>query len=75
MKRFLWILLAIVLLAGCSKKQPSTEQTDATLATAEPTEPGLYVPGSEIEKGTAGAVRSYSLKEGEWFGSYSTGNN
>ncbi len=68
MKRFLWILLAIVLLAGCSKKQPSTEQTGATLATAEPTGPGLYVPGSEIEKGTAGAVRSYSLKEGEWFG-------
>lgn len=68
MKRFLWILLAIVLLAGCSKKQPSTEQTKPTTVTTEPTEPGLYVPGSDLEKQTAGAVRSYSLKAGEWFG-------
>lgn len=75
MKRFLWILLAIVLLAGCSKKQPSTGQTDPTLATVEPTEPGLYVPGSDAEKQTAGAVRSYSLKEGEWFGLSSIGKD
>lgn len=68
MKRFLWILLAIVLLAGCSKKQPATEQTEPTSVTIAPTEPGLYVPGSDLEKQTAGAVRSYSLEEGEWFG-------
>lgn len=68
MKRYLWILLAIVLLAGCSKKQPSTDQTDPSTATVEPTEPGLYVPGSDVEKQTAGAVRSYSLEAGEWFG-------
>ena len=73
MKRFLWILLAIVLLAGCSKKQPATEQTEPTSVTIAPTEPGLYVPGSDLEKQTAGAVRSYSLEEGEWFGLFSVG--
>ena len=75
MKRFLWILLAIVLLAGCSKKQPSTEQTEPTSVSIEPTEPGLYVPGSDVEKQTAGAVRSYSLEEGEWFGLSSVGTD
>lgn len=73
MKRFLWILLAIVLLAGCSKKQPSTEQTEPTMDTIQPTEPGLYIPNSNVEKQTAGAVRSYSLQEGEWFGLSSVG--
>ena len=75
MKRFLWILLAVVLLAGCSKKQPSTEQTKPTMSTTQPTEPGLYVPGSDVEKQTAGAVRSYTLKEGEWFGVSSVGTD
>ena len=73
MKRFLWILLTIVLLAGCSEKQPSIEQTQLTTVTTQPTEPGLYVPGSDTEKQTAGAVRSYSLKDGEWFGLSSVG--
>lgn len=73
MKRLLWILLAIVLLAGCSKKQPATEQTEPTSVTIAPTEPGLYVPGSDQEKQTAGAVRSYSLQDGEWFGLSSVG--
>lgn len=76
MKRFLWILLAVLLLAGCSKKQPSlqTQPTTATSAT-EPTAPGLYVPGSDAEKQTAGAVHSYSLKDGEWFGLSSVGTD
>ena len=73
MKRILWILLAIVLLAGCAKKQPSTQQTEPTMVTTQPTEPGLYVPGSEIEKVTSGAVRSFSLEDGEWFGLSSVG--
>ncbi|MBR5022058.1 MAG: hypothetical protein IKY18_02520 [Oscillospiraceae bacterium] len=75
MKRFLWILLAIMLLAGCSKKQPSTEQSNPTIDTIQPTEPGLYVPGSAVEKQTSGAVRSYSLKAGEWFGLSTVGEN
>ena len=75
MKRFLWILLAIVLLAGCAKDQPSTAPTEPTTVTIQPTEPGLYVPGSDMEKQTAGAVRSYSLEEGEWFGLSSVGTD
>lgn len=73
MKRILWILLAIVLLAGCSQKQPPVEQTQPTTVTTQPTEPGLYVPGSDAEKQTAGAVRSYALEDGEWFGLSSVG--
>lgn len=73
MKRLIWILLAIVLLAGCTKKQPSIEPTETTTVTVEPTEPGLYVPGSDTEKQTAGAVRSYGLETGEWFGLSSVG--
>lgn len=77
MKRFLLILLAALLLAGCSKKQSSQGQTQPTTEaeTIQPTEPGLYVPGSDMEKQTAGAVRSYSLKDGEWFGLSSVGTD
>lgn len=79
MKRLLWIPLALLLLAGCSKEQPPqpTEQTQPTEATVvtQPTEPGLYVPESAIEKETAGAVRSYALKEGEWFGLSAVGTD
>lgn len=74
MKRFLLILLAVFLLAGCAKKQPSdqpeaTTDTDSTQATTA----GLYVPKSEVEKQTSGAVRNYALKEGKWFGLSSIG--
>jgi len=78
MKRLLWIPLAVLLLAGCSKEQPpqpaeQTEPTAATVATTQPTEPGLYVPESAIETETDGAVRSYALENGEWFGLSSVG--
>lgn len=77
MRRFLWIPLAALLLAGCSKEQAPqpTEQTQPTAATVvtEPTEPGLYVPESATEMETAGAVRSYMLETGEWFGLSSVG--
>ena len=74
MKRFLLILLAVLVLAGCGKKQPS-DQLDSTAGAdaIQPTEPGLYVPKSETEKQTSGAVRSYALKDGEWFGLSSVG--
>ena len=80
MKRFLWIPLALLLLAGCSKEQPpqpteQTEPTTATVVTTPPTEPGMYVPESQIEKDTAGAVRSYALETGEWFGLSSVGTD
>lgn len=73
MKKLLWIPLALLLLAGCSKEQspqPTTAPTQPTTATVttKPTEPGLYAPDSAIEKETSGAVRSYALETGEWFG-------
>lgn len=73
MKRLLLIPLAILLLAGCGKKQPSATQNQLTTVVTQPTEPGLYVAKSEMEKQTSGAVRSYTLKEGEWFGLSSVG--
>lgn len=72
MRKLLWIPLVLLLLVGCSKGQSpdATKQTQPTAATVttKPTEPGLYVPESTIEKETSGAVRSYGLGSGEWFG-------
>lgn len=72
MRKLLWIPLVLLLLIGCSKGQSpdATKQTQPTAATVttKPTEPGLYVPESTIEKETSGAVRSYGLGSGEWFG-------
>ena len=74
MKRLLWMIpLTLLLLAGCSKEEPPqptelTQPTEVTVAATQPTEPGLYVPESAIEKETAGAVHTYALENGEWFG-------
>ncbi len=79
MRRFIWILLALLLLAGCSKERPPqpAEQTEPTTATVttQPTEPGLYAPESAVEKETDGAVRSYALDDGEWFGLSAVGTD
>lgn len=79
MKRLLWIPFVLLLLAGCSKEQTPdpTVQTQPTTATVttKPTEPGLYVPESSVEKETAGAVRSYALESGEWFDLSSIGTD
>ena len=79
MKRFLLILLAALLLAGCSREQPPQETTEPTGSTesvpTQATEPGLYVPNSAIEQQTAGAVRTYALEGNGWFGLASVGTN
>ena len=74
MKRLLLIPLAILLLAGCGKKQP-TDETGPTTVVTEPTGPSLYVLGSEEEKQTAGAVRSYVLETNGWFGLSTVGED
>lgn len=64
MKRWIWILLACLLLTGCASA-PEPEQTVAPTETeaAPPTEPaGCYEPGSDLEKKTGGAVRRYPLQ-------------
>lgn len=79
MKRLLLILLAALLLAGCSREQPAqqTETTEPTTATesvpTQATEPGLYIPNSSVEQQTGGAVRAYELPTGQWFGLSSVG--
>ena len=63
MKRILLLLLTVLLLTGCAGEEAPT----AASSTAVPTEtehPGLYVPDSDVEKATDGAVRAYKL-EGE----------
>ncbi|MBQ8880817.1 MAG: hypothetical protein IJ030_01410 [Oscillospiraceae bacterium] len=75
MKKFWIILLAALLLAGCSGKLQNPGTTETTQSTAntqttepKPTEPGLYAPDSAAEQQTGGAVRAYTLYEGNWFG-------
>ena len=63
MKKVLIVLgMACLLLVGCTEQaEPTTEQT--TQVTTEATIPGLYVPESEIESATNGAVRKYDLED------------
>lgn len=69
MKR-LWILLVLlILLCGCEEKTPAETtmpvqtSTAPTAQTTVPVEedPGLYVPDSDVERQTGGAVREYRL--------------
>jgi len=54
-------LLSLVLLCfGCKSEDPAAE---TTAVTTEATVPGIYLPESNIETQTAGAVRAYSLED------------
>ena len=57
MKRWLICLLAVLLLAGCA-----AEETPETSENAVSEQPGLYVPQSDMELQTGGAVRAYQLE-------------
>lgn len=62
MKRLLILALVALLLCGCTA-QPGSETTEATETfgpVTEPTEPaGSYIPGSEMETISGGALRCY----------------
>ena len=57
MKRFLLLVVLLLLLAGCH-----ADVTDGTEETTEPQSLTLYSPNSEIEQNTAGAVRLYATE-------------
>ncbi len=65
MKRLIPIFLGLLLLCGCAAQpQPTTVPTVPTTEYVEPTEPaGSYLPDSQIELATGGAVRLYPVTE------------
>ncbi len=70
MKKWLFLLLAALLLTGCSEQAPApTEQTTLPTGTQAPTWPessGLYAPGSELEIVTDRAVKFCPLEPGTY---------
>ena len=62
MKRLVVLLLAVLLLCGCSAEPVPT--TEPTTAPTQPPKalPGIYEAGSAVEEETAGAVRAYLPK-------------
>lgn len=63
MNRLFSLILLTLLLCGCTVQQnpePTTFPPATSQPAADPTEPaGMYVPGSELEVQTGGAVRCY----------------
>ena len=73
MKRFFLILLAALLLTGCTPKPGPSEPPESSEDQAEPE--GLYIPASAMETQTGGVVRMYSLPEDTYLGIYTMGSN
>lgn len=85
MVRCLGVLLALMLfLCGCSQQSAfPTEPVETTHPTQTPeTSPppatsvpaGIYIPGSDMEQSTAGAVRNYRVEDG-CYGCFVMGND
>lgn len=72
MKRILWFLVLAALLCGCTDQpQPQTTAPppESTGAVPVPTEPvGIYVPHSDLEIQTGGAVRYYMPQMEDCYG-------
>ena len=64
MKKFLWLLIAVILLTGCAQQ---TEPEESSIETTVPAPTGLYIPDSEAEKTTKGALRAYEINGGQVF--------
>ncbi len=66
-----FLLLLVLLLAGCTQTLPPDSQPDATLETTQPaqTRPqGIYVPDSAVEEKSFGAVSAYEPQEQKLLG-------
>ena len=60
MKRFLWLILALALLTGCTG---AVENDTPTTEPSQVIEPGIYTPGHALENQSGGAVRVFSLAD------------
>ncbi len=74
MKRLLALLLAVCMLAGCSRRKGNNDPTENTPPNIEGVE-YRYITGSLVEKKTDGAVRVYDLKGDTYFGLSGVGSN
>ncbi len=58
MKKYLWLLLAVFVLTGCAREElPEQIPTQTT----EPVQAGIYIPDSDVEKASGGALRAYDI--------------
>lgn len=73
MKRLWIILLAALLLTGCGRKKKDPQPTESVSNLPPPVT--LYVPSSDVEKKTGGAVRFYELEDDTYFGISRMGNH
>ena len=72
MKKLLPLLLALLLLVGCTGKPNQQLPTDSVEATQQ--QKGLYDPASVIEAATFGAVRAYPLEQNNYYNVTAMGN-
>lgn len=72
MKRFLLILLALMLLSGCAVDEPPVQTTQPPAPT-EP--PSSYIANSAVEQQSGGAVRAYMPSGGKYIGLAVLGND
>lgn len=69
MKRFLVMTLVLLLLmAGCAGQDTPETTQDTAIAPTQTESAGLYIPDSEVEQQSNGAVRRYELKGTQYCG-------
>ena len=75
MKRFVWILLAVILLlAGCAKEEVELPvETETTVPVTEPVV--IYMANSSVEQQTGGAVKVFVPEEDTYIGMAPMGEN
>lgn len=73
MKRFLIFLLLPLLLAGCGRPPEAGTTPSTAPSVSEPA--GLYVPESELEQSTGGAVRYFPLDDNTYSRIFPMGDN